>query len=937
MMEMRLHILTRMEIKFIINRITMKRYNRYILNFVALSSLVATLWSCQKSEVEALPDPTKSDIITFSVGVGSVVDSRSNDVSEASQITNFGVSAYSDNRSVDALFDNEEVSYSGVAYSYDGDGRYIIDKETIRFFAYSPYNSESGAAVNSETDSFSLSYDMSDRADDAGEDLLLATTENGDNNVELQFSHAMSALKFEVKGNPMYEVKGINITGVNTAATVSLDTDGTISWDGHSTSSDEPSFSAFILSKPYVELIKDSYQAISDGYTLMIPQTLPSTACIEVLLTYADANTEAYDFTATLSIEGDVWQANKVHTYQLDIDYFKVTGFLATINDWDSDEISHSTSEGTEVGAQYWINLDDYSSASDFGTAVAAINSEADLTTLVVMGTNPTWSIGGSNSGLNKSSATTFDLSRVKGLTTISKETFYRNSTIKEIILPNTVKEVGESAFEKCTSLESINLPIVETIREHAFDDNTSLTSLSLPEVTTIEGYAFYSCNSLKSIDLPKVESVDTYMFTYCYELESIELPEVTSLISSGMFAECKKLKYVDFPKVTTLYCMAFNDCTSLESVNLPLVTSIMTYNGVYTSDLFKTSSATLKTVNLASMTSIDDGVLSSCTALEDVNLSSLTSIGDGVFSNCTSTLKTLNLSSVTSIADAVLSSCTALEDVNLASLTSVGDGVFGNCTSTLKTLSLSSVTSIDEAVLSSCTALEDVNLASLTAFTDSQTPYSLFESSRETLTTLNLASLTALPDYSFSVTTYGTNYSFSAIVSIDLSSAKSIGEYAFYYCSSLTSIICPEVTEVEKYSFSNCKKLTSISIQNLTKIGNAAFQTCSSLTSVDFPLVEIIGTNTFQSCSNLKRINLPAVTSVNYFAFSGLADGAEIYLTTTDPVVTIILRSYETWETYTIYKRENTEFELKLSDPITLETTDYELSYLDDIVKIVD
>ena len=63
-----------------------------------------------------------------------------------------------------------------------------------------------------------------------------------------------------------------------------------------------------------------------------------------------------------------------------------------------------------------------------------------------------------------------------------------------------------------------------------------------------------------------------------------------------------------------------------------------------------------------------------------------------------------------------------------------------------------------------------------------------------------------------------------------------SIGNHAFYSCSSLTSIELPE---------------------SLTSIGSHAFENCTSLTSIDLPEgVTSIGYNAFYGCTSLKTIN---------------------------------------------------------------------------------
>ena len=59
---------------------------------------------------------------------------------------------------------------------------------------------------------------------------------------------------------------------------------------------------------------------------------------------------------------------------------------------------------------------------------------------------------------------------------------------------------------------------------------------------------------------------------------------------------------------------------------------------------------------------------------------------------------------------------------------------------------------------------------------------------------------------------------------------ATSIGNYAFYFCSSLTSIDISNATSIGDNAFDSCSSLTSIDISNATSIGDYAFYNCSSL-----------------------------------------------------------------------------------------------------------
>lgn len=98
-----------------------------------------------------------------------------------------------------------------------------------------------------------------------------------------------------------------------------------------------------------------------------------------------------------------------------------------------------------------------------------------------------------------------------------------------------------------------------------------------------------------------------------------------------------------------------------------------------------------------------------------------------------------------------------------------------------------------------------------------------------------------------------------------------SIGDYAFYWCDSLTSVTIPNsVTSIGGGAFGQCFGVTNVTIPNsVTFIGYGAFSECNFV-SVTIPnSVTFIGAYAFGGCFCLTSISLPnSVTNINYDTF---------------------------------------------------------------------
>lgn len=461
-------------------------------------------------------------------------------------------------------------------------------------------------------------------------------------------------------------------------------------------------------------------------------------------------------------------------------------------------------------------------------------------------------------------------------VTRIGSETFYNCDKITSVAIPNTVTDIGSSAFLGCYGLKypiynahvfaflpsdyegEYTIPYgIETIANGAFRYCSKLTSLTIPNsVTNIGDWSiFYGCERLSS------PIYNAHVFAYLppnYEGEYI-IPDGIETIAREAFKNCKGLTYISIPNsVKNIGYDTFKDC---ENIDKPL------YNAHVFMYLPKSYSGTY--VIPEGIELIATSAFQGCKNLKSIIIpNSVKTIGDHAFSGCEE-ISSINIpNSVTNIGKDAFSKCSNLTSITIPeSVTSIGDRAFWRCRN-LKSVSFpNSVVDVGRRVFLECKELiQPVYNAHIFVYM----PHRYEESAY------------IIPN-GIQKIAGGAFEECSCLTSIMIpNSVKIIGNFAFYECRSLESITIPnKVIRTGRYTFFGCKKLKSITIPNsVTYIEREAFEGCESLTSVIIPNgVTHIGYQAFKGCTNLDYITIPAsLEYVGTDAFDGCLDMQVIY-----------------------------------------------------------
>lgn len=496
--------------------------------------------------------------------------------------------------------------------------------------------------------------------------------------------------------------------------------------------------------------------------------------------------------------------------------------------------------------------------------------------------------------------------------TEVGKMAFGNCSQLSSLILPATIKTIGDLAFSSCTGIRSsIVIPAsVTSIGDGVFANcpatfsvdasntaymvqdsvlynmsQTKLIQCNLektdhltipPTVTSIQPFAFCNCKSLTSIIIPESVSNIGIQAFISSGLESIRMQGINppTVGSQAFFVRSANAKlYVPFGTKSAFlpgYSSFFDGGN-----NIIEGTTFFTFGGIqYVITDTKNKTVTVienltpyagsinipAQVNFNSesytVTAIGSAAFSQCPNLTSVTMPAcIKTIGSSAFEESGNLASISIPDSVTSIGKFTFRGCMGLTSCILnKSLTNLGNYAFQGCTGLTSIVIPDSVKIIGENAFAECSNLTTVSLGNSL----NNIATSAFKNCTQLLSITIPESVITVGNDAFNSCVGLTTINFNAINCSKMGDSSVYPYTVFSGCTKLTNLnIGSNVTNIPDYAFYSATGLTSVSISNaVLNIGKSAFYGCSGITNITIGSgVKTIGTSAFTNCTKLTAL----------------------------------------------------------------------------------
>lgn len=263
-------------------------------------------------------------------------------------------------------------------------------------------------------------------------------------------------------------------------------------------------------------------------------------------------------------------------------------------------------------------------------------------------------------------------LSLPSGITEISVGAL-GGSNVETLVVPSTVKKIGNGAFSGMKKLKSVAVPAsVTSMGEMLFKDCPSLESAVIyADITTLPASTFRNCPKLSAVTLPSsLTSIGEGAFAGCEALTSISIPASVTTIGDMAFA-ASGLTSVDLSgeSLREIGAWAFAGCPSLTDITVNGNLSTIGQGAFYNDP-----SLAVKLGDLAvNMTAIPDYLLygASSASAEGFETTSVESVGKYALSGMKDSKVTLP-ATLSSLDDNAMERWENLTEIDAKSVTQV-------------------------------------------------------------------------------------------------------------------------------------------------------------------------------------------------------------------------------------------------------------------------
>lgn len=312
----------------------------------------------------------------------------------------------------------------------------------------------------------------------------------------------------------------------------------------------------------------------------------------------------------------------------------------------------------------------------------------------------------------------------------IPNYTFSGCSSLAKITMSNSITAIGVGAFFSCPIVFDIPETVIE-IGDFSFADSGLRSIFITSRITSIGKQAFRDCTMLDEVIFDsncQIQTIKESTFSGCTSLTEICIPSSVETIERYAFSDCTSLKKVDFEENSVLHTIkeyAFSGCDAITHLTIP--NSIVDYGTdclyscveithlVAPVSVFSQLQHTynLESVVITTGTEIPNNTFAGLSKLSEVILpNTITRIGDRAFSGCNLSSFTIP-SSVEHIGSDAFSGCNFTTFTIPANVKTIGLGAFSSCTK-LESIVFESdiqINTIPEWMFANCDRLSSIEI----------------------------------------------------------------------------------------------------------------------------------------------------------------------------------------------------------------------------------